>query len=34
MERYNIKKVEQKWQNIWSKEKVNSATLNKDKKKF
>ena len=34
MERYNIKKVEQKWQNIWSKEKINSANLDKNKKKF
>ena len=34
MERYNTKKVEQKWQNIWSKEKINSANLDKNKKKF
>jgi len=34
MERYNIKKVEQKWQDVWSKEKRNSAILDKNKKKF
>ena len=34
MERYNIKNVEKKWQDIWSKEKTNSAIINKNKKKF
>ena len=34
MERYNIKNVEKKWQDIWSKKKYNAAILNKDKKKF
>ena len=34
MERYNIKSVEKKWQDIWSKEKTHSAILNKNKKKF
>ena len=34
MERYNIKNVEKKWQEIWSKEKTNSAFLDKNKKKF
>jgi leucyl-tRNA synthetase len=34
MERYNIKLVEKKWQNIWSKSKSNAAVLNKNKKKF
>ena len=34
MERYNIKHVEEKWQNIWSKNKINSAILDKNKKKF
>ena len=34
MERYNIKNVEKKWQDIWSKKKTNSAILDKNKKKF
>ncbi|RZO49970.1 MAG: leucine--tRNA ligase [Candidatus Pelagibacterales bacterium] len=34
MERYNIKIVEKKWQNIWASKKSDSATLNKSKKKF
>jgi len=34
MERYNIKKVEKKWQNAWSKERIGSASLDKNKKKF
>ena len=34
MERYNIKSVEKKWQDNWSKKKVDAAVLNKNKKKF
>jgi len=34
MERYNIKVVEKKWQEIWSKKKTNAAILDKNKKKF
>ena len=34
MERYNIKEVEKKWQNIWSSKKSDSSTLDKNKKKF
>ncbi len=34
MERYNIKVVEKKWQDFWSKNKTNSAVLDKKKKKF
>ena len=34
MERYNIKNVEKKWQEIWSKKKINTAIKNKNKKKF
>ena len=34
MERYNIKIVEKKWQDIWSKNKTHAAILNKNKKKF
>jgi leucyl-tRNA synthetase len=34
MERYNIKSVEKKWQDIWSKKKTDSAILDKNKKKF
>ncbi len=34
MERYNIKVVEKKWQEIWSKKKVNTANLDKNKRKF
>ena len=34
MERYNIKEVEKKWQDIWSKKKINTAKVKKNKKKF
>ena len=34
MERYNIKFVEKKWQDIWSSKKTDVATLDKNKKKF
>ena len=34
MERYNIKIVEKKWQDIWSKNKTDSVFLDKNKKKF
>ena len=34
MERYNIKNIEEKWQDIWSSKKIDSAFLNKKKKKF
>ena len=34
MERYNIKNVEKKWQEIWSKNKTNAAVIDKSKKKF
>jgi leucyl-tRNA synthetase len=34
MERYNIKSVEKKWQLFWSKNKSNSVSINKKKKKF
>jgi len=34
MERYNIKNVEKKWQDIWSEKKSDAAILNKNKKKF
>tara|TARA_B100001123_G_scaffold447521_1_gene605345 strand:- start:729 stop:3269 length:2541 start_codon:yes stop_codon:yes gene_type:complete len=34
MERYNIKDVERKWQDIWSNKKTDIATINKNKKKF
>jgi len=34
MERYNIKNVEKKWQETWSKNKTNSASVDKNKKKF
>ena len=34
MERYNIKSVEKKWQDFWSKQKTNSVDLDKNKKKF
>ena len=34
MERYNIKNVEKKWQDIWSKKKTYAAILNNNKKKF
>ena len=29
MERYNIKNVEEKWQNVWSSKKTDAATLDK-----
>ena len=32
MERYNIKNVEKKWQDIWSKKKTDAALLNNKKK--
>ena len=31
MERYNIKNVEKKWQNIWYTKKTNAAVLDKNK---
>jgi len=34
MERYNIKNVEEKWQNVWTSKKTYAATLDKNKKKF
>ena len=34
MERYNIKSVEKKWQEIWRQKKVNNSVLDKSKKKF
>jgi len=34
MERYNIKNVEKKWQDIWSSKKTDSVVLDKNKKKF
>ena len=34
MERYNIKNIEKKWQEIWSKKKTDNAFLDKNKKKF
>jgi leucyl-tRNA synthetase len=34
MERYNIKHVEKKWQDVWSKKKTNAAILDRSKKKF
>jgi leucyl-tRNA synthetase len=34
MERYNIKNIEKKWQDVWDKKKTNSAILDKSKKKF
>ena len=34
MERYNIKIVEKKWQAIWSSQKTDASTLEKNKKKF
>jgi len=34
MERYNIKNVEEKWQNVWTSKKTDAATLEKNKKKF
>ena len=34
MERYNIKRVEKKWQDIWSSKKNDKAVLDKKKKNF
>jgi len=34
MERYNIKNIEKKWQDIWSSKKTDSVTIDKNKKKF
>ena len=34
MERYNIKNIEKKWQEIWQQKKVNNSILDKSKKKF
>ena len=34
MERYNIKSVEKKWQDVWQTKKTDYAVLNKNKKKF
>ena len=34
MERYNIKNVEKKWQEIWSSKKTDASTVDKNKKKF
>ena len=34
MERYNIKVVEKKWQDIWSQKKTYSVVIDKNKKKF
>ena len=34
MERYNIKNIEKKWQEIWSSKKTDGAILDKNKKKF
>jgi len=34
MERYNIKSVEKKWQDIWSSKKSDASILDKNKKKF
>ena len=34
MERYNIKNVEQKWQDYWSKKKTHTSKIDKNKKKF
>ena len=34
MERYNIKDIEKKWQNIWSTKKTDSVVTDKSKKKF
>ena len=34
MERYNIKSVEEKWQNYWSKKKTHTSKIDKNKKKF
>ena len=34
MDRYNFKLVEEKWRNVWEKNKVYKTTIKKDKKKF
>jgi len=34
MERYNIKNIEKKWQDIWLSKKTDSVTIDKNKKKF
>ena len=34
MERYNIKNIEKKWQDIWSSKKTDSAIIDKNKKNF
>jgi len=34
MERYNIKSVEEKWQTIWSNQKIDASVLDKNKAKF
>ena len=34
MERYNIKNIEKKWQDIWSSKKTDSVVIDKNKKKF
>ena len=34
MERYNIKNIEKKWQDYWSKKKTNTVEVDKGKKKF
>ena len=34
MERYNFKTVENKWQNLWSQNKIFNTKINKNKKKF
>ena len=34
MERYNFKIIEDKWQKVWSKEKLYSSEIDKSKKKF
>ena len=33
-ERYNFKSIEKKWQRIWEDEKIFSAKVDKNKKKF
>ncbi len=34
MERYNIKNIEKKWQDYWSKKKTLASKIDKKKKKF
>jgi len=34
MERYNIKNIEKKWQDVWSSKKADSAYIDKGRKKF